>query len=568
MRLSNSFFITRREVPKDEVNISSKLLVKSGMIMKLENGIYSYLPFGFMVLENIKTIIKEELNKINAHELLTPTLVNSEVFEKTGRDKLLNNEIFKIENRYNKLYSLCPTSEEIFTSLAKYKINSYKDLHFTLYQINNKYRDEQKVELGLCRKKEFLMADAYSFDANEAGCDVSYDKIYQAYIKIFDRIGLSPMIVRSDPYYMMGLSSEEFQVISDYGDNLVVKCNSCDYASNIEDANCKNIIKEKNEKIENMSLIRTTNIKTINEICEYLQIDPNDIIKSLVIKADDEYKMLLLRGNSELNINKLKRLLKTENITIPDSLELEKIGTHVGFIGPINATMEVIADNEIKSMINAVCGSNKKNYHYINVLPGRDFKVNRYSDIKLFDENSICPKCKSNCSIIKGIEVGHIFKLGTNYSECYDLKYTDEVNNKNLVYMGSYGIGIDRCLCAIVEENHDDKGIIWPMEVSPFKVCIVVANTNDKDCSKYAENLHDKLINLGISVLLDDRKETIGVKFADMDLIGIPIRVTIGKYYENNEVEIKIRNEDETRLIKVENLINEIKYIIENYKKI
>lgn len=564
MKLSNSFFITRRQFPKDENNISSKLLVKSGMIMKLDSGIYSYLPFGFLVLENIKTIIKTELNKINANELLMPSLVDSEVFEKTGRNSILEYELFNINNRYNKKYLLCPTSEELFTLAAKYKINSYKDMHFTLYQISNKYRDEEKTELGLIRKKEFLMADAYSFDANDAGCDISYDKVYQAFLRIFTKIGLNPIIVRSDPYYMMGLSSEEFQVINEYGDNEVVKCCSCDYSSNIEDASCKSKLVGKNVKLKQMSLIETINIKTIDEVSQYLQVDKNDIIKSLVIKADDEYKMILLRGNSELNLNKLKRLLKTENIVIPDSYELERIGTSVGFIGPINATMEVIADNEVKNMLNAVCGSNRKDYHYINVVPGRDFRINRYSDIKLFDENSLCPKCKNNCKIIRGIEIAHIFKLGTNYSEFYDLKYVDEENKKNLVHMGSYGIGIDRCIAAIVEENHDDKGIIWPISVAPFKVGIVIANINDKDSSKYAENLYDKLNKIGISTLLDNRKETIGVKFADMDLIGIPIRLTIGKYLQSGQIELKLRNEQETKLIKLDNIVKEIENIINN----
>ena len=566
MKLSNSFFITRRELPKDESTISSKLLVKSGMIMKLESGVYTYLPLGFIVLNNIKKIIQKELNNINAHELLMPSLVSSEIFEKTNRDHILVDEIFNIKSRNNKLYSLCPTSEELFTYLAKYKINSYKDLHFTLYQISNKYRDENKNEFGLIRKNEFIMADAYSFDANEAGCDISYDKVYQAYIKIFRRMGLNTLVVRSDPYYMMGLSSEEFQVINEHGDNKVVKCNECDYASNIEDASCKNNFKRLDVKLSDAKLVKTIDKKTINEVSKFLKVDVNNIIKSLVIKVDDEYKMILLRGNSQLNINKLKRLLKSQNITMPDEYELKRIGTYAGFIGPINATMKVIADNEVKNMLNAVCGSNQRDYHYINVVPGRDFRVNMYSDIKLFDENCVCPKCGNKCNILKGIEVGHIFKLGTNYSEYYNLKYIDEVNNKNLVYMGSYGIGLDRCISTIVEENHDDRGIIWPIDVSPFKVCIVIANVNDKESSKYAQLLHDKLNNLDIQTLLDDRKETIGIKFADMDLIGIPIRLTIGKAFENGKIEFKLRNEDTITYIKKENIVDIVKKTIKRLK--
>lgn len=564
MKLSNSFFVTRRQSPKDEQLISSKLLVQSGMIMKNESGIYTYLPLGFKVLENIKNIIREEFNNINGIEILMPSLVGSEVFEATNRNNILKNEIFNIKNRHNKFYSLCPTSEELFADIARYKINSYKDLHFTLYQISNKYRDEEKCEYGLIRKKEFLMADAYSFDGNEAGCDISYDKMYIAFNRIFSKLGLNTLVVRSDAYYMKGLSSEEFQVINEYGDNIVVKCSECDYATNIEDASCKNNYKNKNEKIKELLLVKTRNKKTINEVASYLQIDTSDIIKSIVVRVDEEYKMILLRGNSELNITKLQRLLNTEDIVIPDSYELEKIGTSAGFIGPINATMEVIADSEVKNMMNAVCGSNKKDYHYINVIPGRDFRVNKYADLKLFDENTLCPKCKSKCDFLKGIEVGHVFKLGTNYSEILKLKYTDEINQNNLVHMCSYGIGIDRCISAIIEENHDDKGIIWPISVSPYKVCIVIANVNDKESYKYALNLYEKLNKLNIDTLLDDRKVTIGVKFADMDLIGIPIRITVGEHLKDDKVEIKMRNEEETKLITTENIIKTIEDIIEN----
>lgn len=561
MKLSNAFFVTRREFPKDETNISSKLLIKSGMIMKIENGNYVYLPFGFKVLENIKKVIRKEFNNINATETLSPSLLSSEVYESTGRDKILDNELFKIIDKNNKRYVLAPTNEEIFSLIAKYKINSYKDLHFTLFQISNKYRDENKLQ-SMIRKKEFLMADAYSFDTDATGCDVSYDKMFLAFKNIFTKMGLNTIVVRNDPYYMMGLSSEEFQVLDENGDNEIVKCTSCDYASNIEDASSKSRLKNKNEKLKNMFLVKTVNKKTIDEVSEYLKVDPNDIIKSIIVKVNEEYKMILLRGNSKLNINKLKRLFNSENITMPDNLELNKIGTSAGYIGPINATMEVIGDSEVKGMINAICGSNKENYHYINVVPGRDFRVNRYIDLKLFDENSLCPKCRNNCKILKGIEVGHIFKLGSSYSEIFDLKYTDEVNKTSLVHMGCYGIGLDRCLSSIVEENHDDKGIVWPIEIAPYKVSIVIANINDDEAKKYANNLYDKLNSEGIDTLLDDRKESIGTKFNDMDLIGIPLRITVGKDFNDGLLEVKLRTDDETKLIKKENLIKVITEII------
>lgn len=563
MRCSNSFFITRREFPKDEGTISSKLLVRSGMILKNDNGIYTYLPFGLKVLQNLKKIISEEFSKINANEVLMPSLVDSDVFARTGRDELLKEELFNLTDKNNKLYSLCPTHEELFTYLARCKIKSYKDLHFSLFQISNKYRDESRSEYGLIRKKEFCMADAYSFDANDGGLDISYDKMYQAFKNIFTRMGLDTIVVRSSDESMKGISSEEFQIETPYGDNEVVKCTNCSYTVNREEAICKIADKMSNVNFEKMEKVHTPNAKTIKEVSEFLNIEEDKIIKSLVIKVDDKYKMILLKGRSELNVLKLKRLFKNKEIEIPSSYELEKIGTSVGFIGPVNSTMEIIADNEVKYMINAVCGSNKKDYHFINVVPGRDFRINKYSDLKLFDSNDTCPKCRSKCEFLHGVEIGHIFKLGDAYSKDYDLKYVDETNNLNYVHMGSYGIGLDRCLSTIVEKNHDDKGIIWPISVAPFKVAIIITNINDKDGYKYAFNLYDRLTHDGVETLIDDRKESAGVKFSDIDLIGIPLIVTIGKRLEEGVVELKIRSSNEIKFIKSNSIVDELESIIE-----
>lgn len=562
MKLANSFFVTRREFPKDEDSIASKLLIKSGMILKNSKGIYSYMPIGLKVLENIKRIIREEMAKINAEEVVVPTLVNSFVFEKSGRNELFDGEMYSLEDRNNNLFNLCPSSEELFAYLASYKIKSYKDLHFTLFQINNKYRDEKNLEYGLIRKKEFYMAESYSFDSDEGGLDVSYDKMFLTYKRIFNRLNLDTLVVESNAFDMNGISSEEFQVISEYGDNEVVKCTNCTYACNLEDASSKTISTEKEVTEKKKELVKTPNTKTIKEVSEYLNVFPSMILKSLICKVNGQYKMFLLKGESELNIKKVKRFFKTNNIEIPSVYELEKIGTSVGYIGPIDCTMEIIADNEVKGMNNFVCGSNKENYHYINVNYGRDFKINRFADLKLFDKDSLCPKCKNRCKIIKGIEVGQIYKLGTNYSDSYNLKYTDEVNSECPVYMGSYQMGLDRCISAIVESNHDDRGIVWPMEVAPYKVAIVVTNVNDKESLKYANNLYDKFNSLGIDTLLDDRKESIGVKFNDIDLIGIPIRITIGKKIEYNIIEVKLRNDEKIIDLNIVDIVDCVKRII------
>lgn len=556
MKMSNSFFITRKEFPNDEEVDSAKLLIKSGMILKVDNGIYSYLPIGLRVLNNIKKIIREEMECYNADEVLTPSLVKSEIFD--NRNESFNNEMFKIKDRNDNNYSLCPTHEELFAMMARNKIESYKDLHFCLYQISNKFRDEIKTKYGLIRKKEFTMFDAYSFDADDSGLDISYDKMYQSFTKIFKKLDIDVINSNADAEDMNGVVSEEFHTLCEYGESRIVKCKRCSYCMNIESANSYDTYKKERYDTKKIQEVYTPNVTNIKSLKEYLQIPSKNIIKSLIYRINGEYTMILLRADAELNIEKLSKILNTKDIIMPSSTELESIGTHVGFIGPYRATMKIIADNEIKSMTNVVCGSNKIDYHYMNVNPGIDFKVDKYADIKIFNENSLCPRCKCKANISNSIEVGHIFKLGTNYSEKYHLKYLDETNELNLVQMGSYGIGLDRCIGAIVEKHHDIKGIVWPMAVAPFKVAIVIANVNDKETFKYANNLYTKLNRIGIDTILDDRKETIGIKFNDIDLIGIPIRVTVGYKLNENKVELKIRNEEDVIDIDTSKIIDEI----------
>ncbi len=553
MKLSNSFFITRREFPKDETTISTKLLIKSGMVLKNNNGIYSYLPIGLKVLNNIKDIIRKEMTDIKAIEVLLPTL--SKYDEKEYYDE----ETYCLDDRNNNKYKLSSGALDMFSYMSSFRVKSYKDLHFSLYQINNSFRDEEKAEYGLIRKKEFCMFDGYSFDSDEGGLDVSYDKMFLAFKKIFASLSLEPVIVNG----LEGQMSEEFQVVSKYGDNRIVLCPNCGYSSNIENASSKTITTTKEVEPRKMQLIKTPNKKTIKEVSEYLDVFPSNIVKSLIVKIDDVYKMVLLKGESELNVKKLEKILNATHIEIPDIYELEKIGTCAGFIGPIGCTMEIIADNEVKTMNNFICGANKKDHHYMNVNIGRDFKINRYADLKLFDENSLCPKCRSKCELFNGIEVGQITKLDKKVSKKYKLKYTDEINHEEYVQIGSYQIGLDRIIAAIVENNHDDNGIIWPMKVSPYKVAIVMTNVNDDDISKYSLNLYEKLNSLGIDTLLDDRKETVGVKFNDMDLIGIPIRITVGKKISEGIVELKLRNDENTKEIKTSKLISQIQNIIE-----
>ena len=431
--------------------------------------------------------------------------------------------------------------------------------------MSNKFRDEEHPEYGLMRKKEFLMADAYSFDADMSGLDVSYDKMYQTFKNIFKKCNLDTIVVKSNPESMKGTTSEEFQVICDFGDNEIVKCTTCSYSSNIEEAS--SLIKDKKDKSYDIKMLRkvyTPGVKTVKELKEYFNADDDKILKSLVIKADSKYIMILLKGSDELNISKLEKVLKTKDIEIPSSYELERIGTEVGFIGPIKSTMMIIADSEVKNMHNVICGANIKDYHYKNANPRIDFKIDRYADLKNFNDNSLCPKCGSKCEILNGIEVGHIFKLETNYSKIYNLRYLDETNSFNYVHMGSYGIGIDRLISAIIEKNHDEKGIIWPINIAPYKVVIVVINVNDKDSYKYSKMLYERLSSNGIDTILDDRKESVGVKFNDMDLFGIPIRITVGKKLSDDYVELKLRSEEKSMDIKTGEVLKIVDKILNN----
>ena len=558
MKLSESFFLTRRENPNTEFTEASKLLVKSGLVLRNDNGIYSYLPMAIKVLNNIQKIIREELTKIHSEEVILPTLIRDKYDYESTFD-----EVFHVIDRNNNSMKLVHTSFEVFTDLVRQKVNSYKDLHFTLYQINNKYRDEKRLEYGLVRKREFLECEGYSFDSDEGGLDVSYDKMFLTFKNIFSRLSLSPMVVRTNDND--AIFSEEFQVISPNGDNKVVKCSNCGYTSNIEDASSKVVISRKEVVNKQRQLVKTDGYKTIKELSKFFNVFESNIIKSVIIKVDDIYKLALLRGNAELNINKLMKIYNTQNIEIPSVNDLEKLGIAVDYIGPVNCAMEIIADNEVKTMNNFICGSNKKNYYYKNVNIGRDFRISRYEDIKLFNENSLCPLCKSKCNILSGIEIGQINKLGNKPSKYYGISYTDEINQKGYAEIGSYYIGVDRCLNAIVENNHDEKGIIWPINIAPYKVAIVVSNMNhDKMCQE-AEKLHKRLNSNGIETLYDDRKDSIGVKLNDMDLIGIPIRVTIGNQIDENMAEVKLRNKSEGKTLKIDKIYDYIDELIKEY---
>ena len=563
MKLKNSYFYTLRENAKDEDSTSGNLLVRSGMIKKVSSGIYMYLPLGLKVLDNIKKIIKEEMDKTGATELLMPSLIPEDIYDVCGRNQALGSSMFHLKDRYNKPYVLGPTHEELFTIAAKSMVRSYKDLPFTIYQDAPKYRDEARPRFGLIRVREFFMKDAYSFDKDEEGLSVSYKKMYDAYKNIFDRIGLNYAIVRADTGVMGGSLSEEFQAITDIGEDVLVLCDKCDYASNMEIATHK--IETKEEPQRDLELVATPNAKTIDEVCHYLNLDVTKSVKALLMNINEELVIFFIRGDRELNETKVTKLLNCEEVLFASDELISKSNAVPGYTGPINLNgAKIIIDEEVKTMTNFVVGANKEGYHYINANLS-DFNYDLCADIVNVKENDICPNCGGKLYFKKGIEVGNTFKLGTKYSEKFGLTYLDENNKSNPVVMGCYGIGPGRILASLVEQNNDEKGIIFPLSVAPFKVCIAALNTKDETCMEIANKLYDELNNAGIDTLLDDRDERPGIKFNDLDLLGIPIRITLGKKLSENKVEFKLRKETESIDLDLNDVVNHIKeYLHEN----
>lgn len=565
MKLKNNFFYTLREDVKDEDSISGKLLVKSGMIKKSSNGIYMFLPLGLKVLNNIENIIREEMNSTGAQELSMPALISKEIYETTGRAQNFGNSVFSLKDRYNRDYILGPTHEELFAIASLSQIRSYKDMPYSLYQFQTKYRDEPRPRFGLIRVREFVMKDAYSFDKDLDGLDVSYNKMFNAYKNSFDRMKLDYKIVKADTGMMGGLLSEEFQALSDIGEDTLVLCDTCEYSSNLEIT--PYIYEEIRDKVNGtMEKVYTPNLKTIEDVCNFLNVNISKSIKAIMFDVDNELVIAFVPGDREVNEAKLLKVIGGNEVEKADEeLIRNNSNTVAGFCGPheliVSPTTKVVFDNSIINKNNVVIGANELDYHYINV-DMKDYDSKIVGDICSVQEGDKCPKCGSKLHFKKGIEIGNTFKLGTKYSKSLGLNFTDEFNKLNPVIMGSYGIGPARCMAAIVEQNNDEHGIIWPMSVAPYKVCIVTANTKDEEQVKLSEEIYNELTKNNIDVLLDDRNERLGVKLNDMDLIGIPIRILVGKKASENIVEFKLRNSNEVEEVRKEDVTYKIKSFI------
>ncbi len=547
MRMSKLLMPTLREVPSEAEITSHKLMLRAAMIRKLAAGVYSYLPLGLRSKSKVEQIVREEMERAGAQELLMSALLPAEAYQASGRWEVFGPNMFKLKDRNDRDFCLGPTHEEIFTQAVIDCVRSYKEYPMTLYQIQTKYRDESRPRFGLMRTREFVMKDAYSFDLNEEGLDESYKKMYDAYCRIFKRMGLDFTIVDADSGAMGGSGSQEFMVKSEVGEDGIAYCDECGYAANYEKCEC---IPQEVPQIEgefDMEKVHTPKAHTIDELVEFLGMSAHNFAKTIIYKADDKYVAAMVRGDREVNEVKLKNL-----VGCMDDLELaepymvrELTHAEVGFAGPVGLEIPVYADKEVAMMKNFVIGANETDMHYKNVNINKDFTPFTVADIRLVEEGDVCPKCGHKIKTAQGVEVGHIFKLGTKYSEALGLKYLDENGKSNVVVMGSYGIGVTRCLSAAIEQNNDENGIIWPVALAPYQAIVIPANYKSDEQNEMAEKLYKELTDAGIETLIDDRSERAGVKFKDADLIGIPVRIVVGKKCGEGIVEYKERREKE-----------------------
>lgn len=556
MKLSNSYFFTKREDVKDEEAVSGNLLVRSGMIKKAGSGIYIFLPLGLKVLRKIENVIREEMDGIGSQELVMPSLLPEEYYVNSGRRDVFGEDMFSLKDRAGRNYVLGPTHEELFADVCKDMIHSYKDMPISLYQMANKYRDETRSRYGLIRTREFVMKDAYTFDKDLEGLDHSYQLMFDAYKRIFDRLGLNYKIVRAATGAMGGMLSEEFQAITDIGEDIVVTCKKCDLATNIEICACHHEIKS-DEKEKKYELMHTPNCGTIEDLANTYSISKDKMCKTMIYKVDGEFYAFMVRGDREINEYKISQLFGAKNVELATFSEDEEItGAEVGFAGPIGLSIPVVVDTEVMGMKNFLVGANKTDYHYQNANI-KDFEIYKTADIRNVCEDDVCPVCGGELEFKHGIEVGNTFKLGTKYSESMDLYYTDSENQLKPVYMGSYGIGPARILASIVEQNHDEHGIIFPEIVSPYDLEIVIVDMKDIEQVRIGNELYELFQSKGKDVLLDDREERAGIKFKDSDLIGIPKRIVVGRGASSGMVEVKTRSTGEV----VEVPISEIESI-------
>lgn len=561
MKQSKMLIPTLKEVPSDAEALSHQMMLRAGYVRQVTAGMYAYLPLAFRVLTNIENIIREEMEKIDAVEMVVPTVLPASLWKESGRYDTYGPTLFKFKNRHDTDFILGPTHEETFTTLIRDNIKSYKKLPLVLYQIQAKYRDEERPRYGLLRGREFIMKDAYSFSTNYDDLDKVYRQMESAYRNVFDRIGLNYRTIIGDAGAMGGKDSKEFSAIAPIGEDTIVYSDSSDYAANLEMATSLYIPKKSHAAQQDLEKVETGDAKTIDQVAEKLEIDQSQLIKSLLYIADDKPVLALLRGDHELNETKLKNYLSADFLAPASNEDAEKyLGASFGNVGPVGVSEEVtiLADQYVQDMVNAVVGANETGFHYRNANLERDFRVDKFVDLRTVQEGDVSPDGSGVLKFTRGIEIGHIFKLGTRYSESLGANVLDENGRSVPVIMGSYGIGVSRLLSAITEQTADENGLVWPRAISPFDLHIIPVNAKNDEQMTVATELETRLQKAGYKVLLDDRKERAGVKFADSDLMGFPVRITVGKKAADGIVEIKLRKTGETIEVKTDEVENSV----------
>ena len=560
MRMSRMLMPTLKEVPSDAEITSHQLMLRAGMIRKMASGIYNQLPMGIRVFRKVEDIIREEMNAKGAQEISCALLVPAELWQESGRWDVMGPEMFRLKDRNGRDYCLGPTHEETFTHIVRNEITSYKQLPLNLYQIETKFRDERRPRFGVMRTRNFTMKDAYSFDADQEGLDKSYDDMFDAYTRIFARCELDNSPVQADSGAMGGSASAEFMVKSEVGEDEIVFCSGCDYAANIEKATSVNH-EATTEEMKEMGEIETPKVQTIEELQDFFKMDAGQFAKTLIYYADGKTVAVVVRGDRDVNETKVANAIGGAvefELASEDTIKAVT-GAEVGFAGPIGIKTDYLfIDQEVVDQRNVIVGANKTGYHIQNANFGRDFE-GQIGDFRNVQEGDKCPKCGQPLEIMRGVEVGHIFKLGTKYSESMGATFLDQNGKSQPIIMGCYGIGVERTVAAVIEQHHDENGIIWPLAIAPYHVVVVPVNVKKEEHLENAEKIYKELEAAGVEVLLDDRNERAGFKFKDSDLLGIPMRITVGKDIVDGKVEFKLRKEADKEIISVDEVLDRVK---------
>jgi prolyl-tRNA synthetase len=562
MRYSQMLIPTTKETPAEAEVVSHQLLLRGGFIRKLTSGLYTYLPIGLAAMQKVEKIVRQEMNRAGAQELLMPMVQPADLWQESGRWKKYGPELLRFKDRHDRDYCLGPTHEEVITDIARRELHSYRQLPMNLYQIQTKFRDEIRPRFGLMRGREFVMKDAYSFDVSDDAAGESYKKMYEAYTQIFKRCGLEFRSVEADSGTIGGSFSHEFMVLADTGEDTLVICRECDYAANVEKAKVVLLQKgaQADQELLDCTKVETPGMKKVDRVADFLGVTPKDVIKTMIYLADGEPVAVLVRGDREVQSVKLKNLLDVSEVELADDDMIWKLTKlPVGYIGPVDIPIKLVADQEVMQMVNAVAGAGEKGHHLTGVNPDRDFTPVMTSDLRQITAEDSCPLCNGSLELTEGIEVGHIFKLGINYSEAMDATFQDKEGSQQPLVMGCYGIGVSRVVAAAIEQNHDQNGIIFPLPLAPFQVIVLNLGVKNKETTAAAEKLYLDLQAAGLDVLYDDRDERPGSKFKDADLLGIPYRVTVGKTWEKDgKVELRLRWNGETSIIDYDRSAGEI----------